>query len=144
VNRRKFFGMSAAALIGAGLPLALLPEKTIFLPPKSGWPQTSLVMREIRQYLINDDSMPMRYDVAWGVNQWHIDFPELQWSLQHMNPKLFDQLLENQRAVARRTFEEIRRRCGFSNADLRQLPLPRFARAMPCDPWTNDCIAGYV
>lgn len=144
MNRRQFFGMTAAALASAGLPLTLLPEKSIFLPPINGWPQTPFVMREVRQYLINNDTMPMRYEIAWGVNQWHVDFPEIQWSLQLTNPKLFHELLENQRSIARQTFERIRRQNGYSNAELRQLPLPRVGKPSPTDPWDNGVLARYV
>ncbi len=125
MNRRKFFGMTVAALTAAGLPLTLLPEKTIILPPREGWPQPALRMREVRQYIINNDTMPTRYDVAWGMQQWHVDFPEMQWSLEKTDPKLFAELLENQRSIARQTFERIRREHGFSNADQRELKLPR-------------------
>jgi hypothetical protein len=40
VNRRQFFGMTAAAVAAAGLPAFVLPRKTIFLPPKGGWDAT--------------------------------------------------------------------------------------------------------
>ena len=146
MNRRQFFGMTATALAAAGLPLALLPEKTIFLPPANGWPQTPLRMREIRQYVINNDTMPMRYDVAWGVNQWHVDFPEIQWDLQYTNPKLFHEMLEEQRSIARRTFEQIRKQNAYSNADLRLPALPRWTKSEsnPDAPWDNDVLARYV
>lgn len=125
--------------------MLVLPEKTIFLPPAGGWFQTPLVMREIRQYCINDDTMPMRYDVRWGIQQWHVDFPEIQWSLQKTDPKLFGELLENQRKLARQVFDGIRREHGFTNAMLNPLPLPRFAKPIPDDPWkTDDVLAGYV
>lgn len=63
MNRRQFFGMSAAAVVAAGLPLSVLPERTIFLPPRGGiWLPR---MRQIEQYLINDDSLRMRWDMAW-------------------------------------------------------------------------------
>ena len=66
MNRRKFFGMTVAALTAAGLPLTLLPEKKIFLPPRGGlW--TPLQIREVEQYLINNDSLCMRWDVAWEL-----------------------------------------------------------------------------
>lgn len=37
MNRRQFFGMTAAAVAAAGLPLCLLPERKIFLPPRQKW-----------------------------------------------------------------------------------------------------------
>jgi hypothetical protein len=79
MNRRKFFGMTAAALTAAGLPLSLLPEKTIFLPPRQGWPP-NFTLREVEQWTINDDTLWVRYDAAWqsllGEHvQAHCDFP---------------------------------------------------------------------
>jgi hypothetical protein len=63
MNRRHFFGMTAAAVVAVGLPLSVLPERTIFLPPNGGvWLPK---MRQIEQYLINDDSLRMRWDMAW-------------------------------------------------------------------------------
>lgn len=67
MNRRKFFGMTIAALTAAGLPITLLPDKKIFLPPRSGF-WTPLMIREVEQYLINNDSLCMRWDVAWELN----------------------------------------------------------------------------
>lgn len=67
MNRRQFFGMTAAAVIAAGLPLSVLPERTIFLPPHGGlWLPR---MRQIEQYLINDDSLRMRWDMAWVTKE---------------------------------------------------------------------------
>lgn len=67
MNRRQFFGMTVAAVVAAGLPLSVLPEKTIFLPPRGGlW--TPLRIREVEQYIINNDSLAMRWDVAWELN----------------------------------------------------------------------------
>lgn len=81
MNRRQFFGMTAASLIAAGLPLTLLPEKTIFLPPRWGWRPYQLgagYMREVEQYLINIDEMRYRYDAIgrdfWGTeHQFHVE-----------------------------------------------------------------------
>lgn len=130
MDRRGFF----KALAGTAIAAAVLPEiwtssKAIFLPPRGGWFQSPLVMREVRQYVINIDSMPMRYDVAWDVYQYHVDFPEIQdWHRLQMNaPALYAQLLEEQRRIARLQFEQLRRRHGFSNADQRTLPLIRGA-----------------
>lgn len=63
MNRRQFFGMTAAAVAAAGLPALVLPERTIFLPPRTGWFPEKLRMREIQQYLINNDSLATRWDV---------------------------------------------------------------------------------
>lgn len=63
MNRRQFFGMTAAAVVAAGLPLSVLPERTIFLPPHGGvWLPR---MRQIEQYLINIDAYRMRWDMSW-------------------------------------------------------------------------------
>jgi hypothetical protein len=65
VNRRHFFGMTAAALIGAGLPLSLLPERSVFLPPREGWYPSDFVMREVIQYDINGDALAIRHDAMF-------------------------------------------------------------------------------
>ena len=65
MNRRHFFGMTAAALIGAGLPLSLLPERSIFLPPREGWYPSDFVMREVIQYMINADAHAVRHDALF-------------------------------------------------------------------------------
>lgn len=63
MNRRQFFGMSAVAVAAAGLPALVLPERSIFLPPRTGWFPEKLRMREVQQYLINTDSLATRWDV---------------------------------------------------------------------------------
>lgn len=65
MNRRQFFGMTAAAVASAGLPALVLPDKTIFLPPRGGWWAPHLRLREVEQYTINDDALWLRYDAAW-------------------------------------------------------------------------------
>lgn len=77
MNRRHFFGMTAGALALAGLPAFLLPERTIFLPPSGGW-VPGIRMRWVEQYVITDDSIPIRFDAlgmdASGVlYQFHVD-----------------------------------------------------------------------
>jgi hypothetical protein len=80
LNRRKFFGMTALAVAAAGLPALVLPEKTIFLPPRYGWKPAQLgdgYMRELSQYVINVDEMHYRYDAIgrdiWGKEyQFHV------------------------------------------------------------------------
>lgn len=57
--------MTAAAVAAAGLPALVLPEKTIFLPPRGGWWAPQLRLREVEQYTINDDALWLRYDAAW-------------------------------------------------------------------------------
>lgn len=62
MNRRdlfKFMGVGAAAL--------LVPSATAyFLPPAGGWRQ-GLRIRRIQQYLICDDTYPIRYDATWDL-----------------------------------------------------------------------------
>ncbi len=65
MNRRQFFGMTAAAVAAAGLPALVLPERTTFLPPRLGWFQPPMRMREVQQYFINEDALAMRWDMAW-------------------------------------------------------------------------------
>jgi hypothetical protein len=81
MNRRKFFGMTIGAIAAAGLSPLLLPEKTIFLPPRYGWKPSALghgYMREVKQYSINQDELLYRYDAVgrdiWGQEyQFHAD-----------------------------------------------------------------------
>lgn len=80
MNRRQFFGMSALAVAAAGLSPLVLPDKTIFLPPRSGWWTPKMILREVEQWTINDDTLWVRYDAAWkslsGKHvQAHCDFP---------------------------------------------------------------------
>lgn len=65
MNRRHFFGMTAAALVGAGLPLTLLPERSIFLPPKCGRYPSDFVMREVIQFSLSADKFIIRYDAPF-------------------------------------------------------------------------------
>lgn len=64
MNRRRFFGMSVAAVLAAGLPLSVLPERKLFLAPAGGF-WTGLPMRESAQYVINQDACLGRFDVQW-------------------------------------------------------------------------------
>lgn len=81
ISRRKFFGMTAVAVAAAGFPQFVLPEKTIFLPPRFGWNPSALgkgYLRETEQYIINFDEMWWRYDAIgrdiWGKDhQFHVD-----------------------------------------------------------------------
>jgi hypothetical protein len=65
MNRRKFFGMTVAALTAAGLPLTLLAEKSIFLPPSCGWYPSDLRMREVIQYSVIDDKLFIQHDALF-------------------------------------------------------------------------------
>ena len=121
LTRRQFFGMTAGALIAAGLPLALLPEKTIVLPPKSGW-YPDLRMREVEQYVVNTDSLVTRYDMAWMKGderiQWYVDFSSDQWPRIDLNRDAV-------REIARSKFAEIVAKHNLQSAKTIQLPLPR-------------------
>ena len=131
MDRRGFFkalaGTAAAAIV---LPEIWTPSKAIFLPPRGGWCQPPMVMREVQQYLINNDSLAMRYDMAWGERQFSVTFPEEGnpgWPNEFISP---DSLM-HQRAEALRAFERIERDNGLRRTDQRSLPLPRgfaFAR----------------
>ena len=65
MNRRKFFGMTAAALVGAGLPLSLLPERSVFLPPREDWYPSDFVMREVIQFDLSRNKFMIRHDVMF-------------------------------------------------------------------------------
>jgi hypothetical protein len=62
MNRRHFFGMTAAALVGVGLPLSLLPERSIFLPPRQGWYPSDFVMGEVIQFGLSVNQFVVRHD----------------------------------------------------------------------------------
>lgn len=66
--------MTVAAVVAANLPAWVLPEKTIFLPPKWGWHPSRLgagYMRELSYYDLRSDSIIWRYDTKgrdiWGA-----------------------------------------------------------------------------
>lgn len=130
MNRRQFFGMSAAAVALAGLPAIVLAERKFFLPPRGGWIERGLVMREIQQYLINDDSMPMRYDSAWmkdgHLAQFHVDFDSIPFSMS-MHLAEYNRILEQYRAEARERLTQIQRAHGLDGCHSLLLPLPRTA-----------------
>lgn len=81
MNRRKFFGMSVAALTAAGLPLALLPERTMFMPPRFGWRPAELgdgFMREVSYVDIAHLGNVHRFDAVgrdiWSnEHQFHVE-----------------------------------------------------------------------
>jgi hypothetical protein len=97
-NLFKFAGASAAAL--------LLPTTTFFLPPTCGWGAQRLKIRRVQQYLISDDTYPIRYDATWDclgrwTRQFHVDFapiPAEDWVLDtgilKRNDQLARQMLE--------------------------------------------------
>jgi hypothetical protein len=130
MDRRSFFKTLASGIAVAATGIELLPSsKTIFLPPRHGWWQPPLRMRELQQYLINTDSLPMRYDVRWDkpsgdMIQYHVHFEQY--------PKLTgpdclppSDVLEHQRQTARDVFERIEREHGFKRIHQVELPLPR-------------------
>lgn len=67
MNRRKFFGLTAATVTALGLPEIVLPERKIFLPPTQGW-YPSLRMREVCAYMIKVDEYVIIHD-AVGFNR---------------------------------------------------------------------------
>jgi len=88
MNRRKFFGMTAAAIAAAGLPAWVLPEKTVFLAPKYGWklwevPLGDGYIRMVRKYSINTADYFVRYDVL-GINL--LTNTEVQYCVETGNP----------------------------------------------------------
>ena len=116
MNRRKFFGLSAATVAALGLPEIVLPERKIFLPPRSGW-YSDLRMREIEQYVIHEDALIVRYDMAWVLNgkytQYHVDMV-----------RQADEFLPIQREAARDQFRQIMDRDGLHHAKTVRLALP--------------------
>lgn len=120
MNRRDFFKALGVTAAVAGAGIELLPAKTIFLPPRNGWWQPQLRMREVEQYLINNDEIAMRYDVKWGDQQYHIDFAPRPRS-ELASPAL----LAHQREIARLALERIEDQHGFRRRDQVILALPK-------------------
>lgn len=130
MNRRQFFGMTALAVAAAGLPAIVLPDRKIFLPPRGGW---GFSMREVEQYLINTDSMAMRWDVGWITRngeyaQYYVlqeDFPVYSSGSMDSSPlKHTPQIVEDLREIAR---EKISREIPWG-ARIVQLKLPKSVR----------------
>lgn len=141
MNRRHFFGMTAAALIGAGLPLSLLPERSIFLPPREGWYPSDFVMREVIQYNIGADCFAVRHDVPFERD----GIPIQPWTLAYLSPSAVkteriiplnapdmkvpdmhtfdDEVLRMLRRNAREKFAQMAFNAGF-DAPRKLLPLP--------------------
>lgn len=129
MNRRDLFKsiMGTAAISAGGIAL-VESTATIFLPPRQGWWQPELRMREVQQYLINTDELAMRYDMAWavlgGVKHYHVDCLPVGnpgWP-REMVPS---EIMEINRTTARRLFEDIEHQHGFKRCDQRALPLPQ-------------------
>ena len=120
--------MSATALALLGLPSILLAEKTIFLPPKGGWLPRDMCMREVQQYLINNDAIQLRFDMAWktlkgDIVQYHVQTPSL-FELSYQSG-IFStpEILRSHRESAR---SRIAQEIPFG-AQMVQLPLPQSA-----------------
>lgn len=129
MDRRSFFKTLLSGIAVAAAGIELLPStKTIFLPPTLGWWQPPLRMREVQQYLINNDSLPMRYDVRWEkpsgeMIQYHVHFDQYSpLTRPHCEPPA--DVLEHQRQVARVVFERIEREHGFKRIHQVELQLP--------------------
>lgn len=85
-SRRGFFKFLGGAAVAAALapPLIETVNRTIFLPPSGGWFQAPLKMREVMQYSINSDAVPVRYDMLYETEgrklvQVSVQYPKL-WS----------------------------------------------------------------
>jgi hypothetical protein len=110
-------GFTAAGVLVAE---DLLSTKTFFLPPANGWFQ-GYRMREVRQYDINNDWMPIRYDVAWRLPNGEIK----QYNV--MVGDVSDDMLPSYREIAQHKFNEIARRYGLIHLPQVTLPLPKTA-----------------
>lgn len=117
MNRRHFFGMTLAAVTAAGLPTLVLPERSIFLPPRTGWFPEKLRMREVQQYLINTDTFATRWDVL--VTAGDGDHYQVTQSIDHW--------IED--PVERAEFREFVRRGMTSQLDALAREQTRFATA---------------
>ena len=126
MNRRHFFGMTLAALAAAGLPALVLPERTIFLPPRQGWWTPKLALREVEQWTINDDTLWLRYDAAWlsllGEHvQAHCDFPLTGLDSMSLTP---EGMAELRTGFANSARDALARYKPFGGSPV-ELPLPR-------------------
>ena|SRR6185437_16836595 len=125
MNRRQFFGMSAAAVALAGLPAIVLPERKIFLPPRGGW-FPAYRMREVEQYLINNDSLAMRWDMAWildgeYVQHYVLEEPSAAELLAAGGEQPF---LAERREFARKMLIAEARKHGYDKGQPAELKLP--------------------
>ena len=117
MNRRHFFGMTLAGVVAAGLPEILLPEKSIFLPPRGGW--QNWTMREIDHYRIINDVELTQWAAAWLV-----DGRQELYYCDMLTTKTYEERLR-QRIVAADTFNRIEKTLGWEGCK-RVLPrLPR-------------------
>jgi hypothetical protein len=117
MNRRWFLkglaGAAAGVAISDELMEALKPKSSIFLPPKSGWWMPPLRMREIEQYDISSDAMPIRYDAAWilmngTLDRGRVEFPTIRTFDLYNNPHI----IEQQREIARACLTDLMIECG--------------------------------
>lgn len=105
LTRRQFLSAAGSALALAATAEIIIPKRSIFLPPRRGWP---LQMREVQQYLINDDALVMRWDVAFeGTDgkreQYWLQGPEMTGlQLVNIDPNRY---IEESREMARAFFE---------------------------------------
>jgi hypothetical protein len=122
VNRRDLLKFAALGAVGL-----LVPSSSVsyFLAPRGGWAQR-LKIRRVQQYLIADDSYPIRYDATWdapdGPKQYHVDFAPIRaedWVLDMG-------ILRQHDLIARQVLEErMLFDCGTPNSPQFKLALLR-------------------
>lgn len=135
MNRRHFFGMTLAAVAAAGLSPLVLPERTIFLPPRTGWFPEKLRMREVQQYLINTDTLATRWDVL--ITAGDGDHYQVTQSIDHWIKD----------PVERADFREFVRRGMTRKLDALAREQTRFAKAKVATHFLKlppTCIGAYV
>jgi hypothetical protein len=119
MKRRDFLKLLGITGAIATTGVELLPSRTIFLPPRMGWWQPDLKMREVVQYLINDDAFALRFDVAWGEEQHYVEFAPVPY------PGVSDEIRSHQREMARRNFLKVEEKYSYERHEQRLLALPR-------------------
>lgn len=102
ISRRGFLKfLGAATAVSAGGIALIDTHKTFFLPPSMGWGAQRLKIRRVQQYLINDYTMPYRYDGTWDLpngegRHFHVEFAETNSMSQLVHyDKVARQILED-------------------------------------------------
>jgi hypothetical protein len=135
MNRRKFFGLTAGLGAALALPDYLLEEdkgRRTFLPPRGGWWNTTIRMRETRQWTITDDIL-MRWDVAWEApdgehHQLYCYLPQTEAEIVMTFPSS-TQYINECRETARRAIEGLARDKGLLQYKQKTLMLPPHVEA---------------